>query len=74
MTTTRIVKRDGRAVDFDVEKVASAIYKAAKAIGGHDYQTSRMLANPSGRPSCRAFPRYSPYRGAGTRYGGKGAD
>ena len=45
MTTTRIVKRDGRAVDFDVEKIASAIYKAAKAIGGHDYQTSRMLAN-----------------------------
>lgn len=44
MTMTQIVKRDGRAVDFDVEKIASAIYKAAKAIGGHDYQTSLRLA------------------------------
>lgn len=42
---TQIVKRDGRAVDFDVEKIAGAIYKAARAIGGHDYQTSRQLAD-----------------------------
>ena len=45
MMMTQIVKRDGRAVDFDVEKIAGAIYKAARAIGGHDYQTSRQLAD-----------------------------
>ncbi len=42
---TSIVKRDGRTVPFDVEKIASAIYKAAEALGGHDYQTSLGLAN-----------------------------
>ena len=42
---TTIVKRDGRTAAFDTEKIASAIYKAAQAIGGHDYQTSLGLAN-----------------------------
>ena len=41
---TTIVKRDGRTAAFDTEKIASAIYKAAQAIGGHDYQTSQNLA------------------------------
>ena len=40
-----IVKRDGRTVPFDSEKIASAIFKAAEALGGHDYQTSQSLAN-----------------------------
>lgn len=39
-----IVKRDGREVRFDIEKIASAIYRAAEAIGGKDYQTSMALA------------------------------
>ncbi|MBE5041237.1 anaerobic ribonucleoside triphosphate reductase [Ructibacterium gallinarum] len=39
-----IVKRDGREVGFDIEKIASAIYRAAEAIGGKDYQTSMDLA------------------------------
>ena len=37
---TCITKRDGRTRPFDIEKIANAIYKAAQAIGGHDYQTS----------------------------------
>ncbi len=41
----KIVKRDGREVNFDIEKIANAIYKAAEAIGGKDYQTSLDLAN-----------------------------
>lgn len=41
---TTIVKRDGRTTSFDTEKIASAIYKAAQAIGGHDYHTSQELA------------------------------
>ena len=40
-----IVKRDGREVEFNIEKIANAIYCAAEAIGGKNYQTSMDLAN-----------------------------
>jgi len=40
-----IVKRDGREVDFSVEKIADAIFKAAQALGGRDYEKSMNLAN-----------------------------
>ena len=30
----QIIKRDGRTVDFDVDKIADAIYKAAQVLGG----------------------------------------
>jgi len=39
-----IIKRDGREVSFDIEKIANAIYQAAEAIGGKNYQTSMDLA------------------------------
>ncbi len=39
-----IVKRDGRCVLFDIEKIANAIFKAAQALGGNDYETARELA------------------------------
>ena len=39
-----ITKRDGRTVTFHQEKIADAIYKAAQAIGGHDYQEAQSLA------------------------------
>jgi len=39
-----IQKRDGRVVSFDVEKIASAIYRAAQSVGGHDMETARQLA------------------------------
>ncbi|MDR0222832.1 MAG: anaerobic ribonucleoside triphosphate reductase [Oscillospiraceae bacterium] len=41
---TKIQKRDGRQVSFNIEKIADAIYKAARAVGGHDYSTSMELA------------------------------
>ena len=41
---TKIVKRDGRAVDFDLDKITQAIYKAAQAIGGNDYTAANDLA------------------------------
>ncbi len=41
---TKIVKRDGRAADFDMEKITQAIYKAAAAIGGSDYEAAKRLA------------------------------
>ena len=39
-----IIKRDGRETAFNEEKIANAIFKAAEAIGGHDYQSSLELA------------------------------
>ena len=36
----RIVKRDGRVVPFDREKITSAIYRAAVAVGGRDRDTA----------------------------------
>jgi len=41
---TKIRKRDGREVPFNVEKIANAIFKAASAVGGKDYDTSLALA------------------------------
>jgi len=43
-----IVKRDGRVVDFDINKIAAAIYKAAIAAGGDDriraFELAQMVA------------------------------
>jgi anaerobic ribonucleoside-triphosphate reductase len=39
-----IRKRDGRIVEFDAAKIAAAIFKAAKAVGGEDRQLARELA------------------------------
>jgi len=41
---TKIKKRDGREVPFNIEKISNAIFKAAQAAGGHDYNTSMALA------------------------------
>ncbi len=41
---TKIQKRDGRTVPFNVEKIADAIYKAARAVGGNDYQEASEMA------------------------------
>ena len=41
---TKIIKRDGREVPFSIEKIAGAIFKAAEAVGGHDYSTAMDLA------------------------------
>ena len=41
---TRIKKRDGREVPFNVEKIANAIFKAAVASGGKDYDMALGLA------------------------------
>ena len=39
-----IVKRDGRTVEFNIDKIATAIYKAAEALGGHDKEMANYLA------------------------------
>lgn len=42
---SKIRKRDGRIVPFDEEKIANAIFKAARAVGGHDFERARYLAH-----------------------------
>ena len=41
---TKIQKRDGRTVSFSIDKIADAIYKAARAVGGNDYESAMELA------------------------------
>ena len=42
---TKVLKRDGRKVNFNVERIAKSIYKAANSIGGQDYSRSEELAS-----------------------------
>ena len=42
---TMIKKRDGRQVPFNIEKIASAIYRAAQVVGGNDYGEAMRLAD-----------------------------
>ena len=41
----QIVKRDGRTVPFELDKISDAIFKAAQVLGGRDKEMSRELAN-----------------------------
>ncbi len=41
---TRIQKRDGRVVTFNIEKIANAIFKAAEAVGGTDHEEALEIA------------------------------
>jgi ribonucleoside-triphosphate reductase (formate) len=41
---TKIRKRDGREVPFNIEKIANAIFKAAGSTGGKNYETALKLA------------------------------
>lgn len=44
----KIRKRDGRTVTFNIEKIANAIFKAAQAVGGTDYDEALYLAGKVG--------------------------
>ena len=41
---TEIIKRDGRRAPFEIEKISEAIFKAAQASGGRDYDMAQALA------------------------------
>ena len=43
-TITTIMKRDGRTVLYDRQKVADAIFAAAQSLGGKDYETANELS------------------------------
>ena len=40
----KIIKRDGRTVDYDINKIADAIFKAAQVLGGKDRELSLEIA------------------------------
>ena len=40
----QIIKRDGRTVEFQKEKISQAIFEAAKAVGGNDRSLAEELA------------------------------
>ncbi len=40
-----IIKRDGREVEFSLDKIANAVYLAAQATGGKDYEVALGIAN-----------------------------
>ena len=40
----QIVKRDGRTVEFELDKIANAIFGAAQSVGGQDYEMAHELA------------------------------
>ena len=42
---TMIKKRDGREVPFNIEKIANAVFKAAHAVGGNDYNEAMSIAD-----------------------------
>lgn len=44
MTTTKITKRSGDIVPFDQDKITIAIFKAAKAVGGSDFDRAKKLS------------------------------
>ncbi|MGN0748233.1 MAG: ribonucleoside triphosphate reductase [Christensenellales bacterium] len=42
---SQVYKRDGTFQEFNLEKIANAIFKAARACGGNDRETAENLAN-----------------------------
>ena len=58
--TKAVMKRDGVIVDFDEEKIADAIFEAARTLGGTDYQLSWHLARKvhNALPSLKANSHY----------------
>lgn len=55
MNHTYVKKRDGKIVAFDKSKIAEAIFKAAKAVGGEDRSLADALANEVSEFTCAKF-------------------
>jgi ribonucleoside-triphosphate reductase len=51
-----IIKRDGRKVPFNIEKIANAIFKAAQSCGGSDFSVAMETA----AEVCRQFEEENP--------------
>jgi len=57
---TKITKRDGRVVDFSQEKIVTAIYKAAQAVGNPNSALARSLAEKVVKTLEERFPEKTP--------------
>ncbi|OYT35280.1 MAG: hypothetical protein B6U87_00520 [Candidatus Aenigmarchaeota archaeon ex4484_52] len=44
MELKKIIKRNGKIVDFDIAKISRAIFKAAQSIGGKDFNLAKEIA------------------------------
>ena len=53
---TKIIKRDGREVEFDRSKIAEAIFKAAQVLGGNNYEMAKDLAEKAEAHVEQAYP------------------
>ena len=51
MIPKKVIKRDGTTVEYDETKIIEAIFAAAKAVGGHDYE----LAQNTGHAFFKEF-------------------
>ncbi len=56
----KIRKRDGRTVDFEKDKITNAIFKAAKAVGGEDYELAKVLTVQVVQKLEEKFPKEIP--------------
>jgi len=45
MSVSKIQKRNGAIVDFDLSKIENAIFSAAKAVGGEDFDMAKKIAS-----------------------------
>lgn len=54
----KVIKRDGRFVSFDEERIANAIFKAAKSVGGTDRNTSSALSIKVCRELIDSYGKY----------------
>ena len=41
----KVIKRNGKIVDFDKSKISRAIFKAAQSIGGKDFNLAKEIAD-----------------------------
>ncbi len=53
---THIIKRDRQRVPFKKEKIVLAIFKAANAVGGNDFETSQRIADEVVLLACEKYP------------------
>jgi len=52
---TRVEKRNGDIVDFDINKIERAIFEAAKSVGGDDKETAKKLSEITANLLDEAF-------------------
>jgi anaerobic ribonucleoside-triphosphate reductase len=61
MPIKEIIKRNGKKVTFDQTKITNAIFKAAQAVGGSDYQLAIKLSNEVVRILEKTFKNRTPH-------------